>query len=97
MPFGRTGSSLDIGEMWKYGYPKSPSLERRPQEKRSEDRYFICGVLRGQCDNLAIEFVGQNWSSESDLSFPGGLGGRASGIKLPFICGPPVRTNEGWG
>ena len=37
---------------------------------------------RHNVDNFASEVVGQNWSSESDLSFLGGLGGRASGIEL---------------
>ena len=38
-------------------------------------------------DNLAIEVVGQNWSCEV-ICFPGGLGGRAGGIKLPLVDGP---------
>ena len=46
-------------------------------------------------DNVAIEVAGQNWSSEVDLSYPGGLAGRAGGIKLPLVGGPFVPRNEG--
>ena len=82
-------SSLDLGEMWEYGCPKGPvwsddGLEEERGEDTSSTEYYEHNV-----DNLAIELVGQNWSSEvMDHSFPGGLGGRDSGIKLPLVHGP---------
>ena len=43
--------------------------------------------------NLALEVVGQNWSSEV-ISVFGRLGGRAGGIKLPLDNGPFMSRNE---
>ena len=44
--------------------------------------------------NLALEVVGQNWSSEV-ISFLRRLGGWAGGIKLPLVNGPFMPRNEG--
>ena len=38
-------------------------------------------------DNLALEVVGQTWSSEVISLFFADLEGRAGGIKLPFVNG----------
>ena len=58
------GSSPDPGEMWKYGCPKSPvwsgdGFEGERSESTSTLEYYEHNV-----DNLAIEVVGQNWSSD---------------------------------
>ena len=57
-------SSPDFGDMWMYGCPKSPVWSgegydgERGEVASSEEHY------EHNVDNLAIEVVGQNWSSE---------------------------------
>ena len=45
--------------------------------------------------NLAIEVVGQKWSSEATHLFLEDLGGRAGGIKLPLVDGLLMPRSEG--
>ena len=77
-------SSPDLGEMWKYGCPKSQvwsddGLEEERGEDTSSVEYYEHTV-----DNLAIEVVGQNWSSEMvSLSLFLEESGSSGGIKLP--------------
>ena len=55
-------SSPDLGDMWRYGCPQSPvwgGNEWAGSEDASSLEYYEHNV-----DNLAIEVVGQNWSSE---------------------------------
>ena len=65
MPFGRTVALLPIkGNMWRYGCPKSTversnGVERAGSEDASSLEYYENNV-----GNLAVEVVGQNWSSE---------------------------------
>ena len=54
-------SAHDLGEMWKYGCPKSPvwsgdGFEGERSEETSSVEYHGHTV-----DNFAIEVVGQNW------------------------------------
>ena len=54
-------SSPDLGEMWKYGCPKSPAwsdegFEGERSEDTSSEEYYEHSV-----DNLTIEVVGHNW------------------------------------
>ena len=57
-------SSPDLGEMWKYGCRKSPLWRGDGFEgERSEDTSSV-ESYEHNVDNLAIEVVGQNWSSE---------------------------------
>ena len=57
-------SSPDLGEMWKYGCPKGPVWSGDGFEgDRSEDTSSV-EYYEHTVDNLAIEVVGQNWSSE---------------------------------
>ena len=51
---------------------------------RSEDASSLVHYERN-VDNLAIEVVGQNWSSEV-VSFPGGLGRRACDLAMDLLC-----------
>ena len=54
------------------------------EEERGEDASYV-EYHEHNVDNLAIDIVGQHWTSEVISLFLGGLGGRASGIELP-IC-----------
>ena len=70
-------SSPDLGEMWKYGCPKSPiwsgdGYDGERSEVASSEEYYEHNV-----ENLVIEVVGQNWSSEVIFLFLEDLGGRA--------------------
>ena len=70
-------SSLDFGDMWRYGCPKSPvwaGSGGTPSLKSYEHNV----------GNLAVEVVTQNWSSEVISFFLRGLGGRAGGFELPL-------------
>ena len=56
-------SSRDLGEMWKYGCPKSPVWSGDGfGGERSEDISSV-EYYEHNVDNVAIE-LGQNWSSE---------------------------------
>ena len=57
-------SSPHLGQMWKHGWPKSPvwrgdNCKGERSEDTSSEAYYERNV-----DNLAIEVVGHNWSSE---------------------------------
>ena len=57
-----SASSLDLGDMFRNGCPKSPvcsSNDWAGSEDASSLEYYEHNV-----DNLAIDVVGQNWSSE---------------------------------
>ena len=45
-------------------------------------------------DDLAVEVVGRNWSSEVISFFVGGLGGWAGGTKLPLVGGEGCPQGE---
>ena len=62
--------------------------------ERSEDTSSV-EYYEHNVDYLAIEVVGQKWSSEVISLFLGGVGGRAGGIKLTLVCGPFLPRNEG--
>ena len=66
------------GDMWRYGCPKSPvwsSNEWAGSEDASSLEWYEHNV-----ENLAIEVVGQNWSSVVLFSSLGRLGGRARAL-----------------
>ena len=65
MPFGRIGiSSPDLVEMWEHGCPKSPVWsDDGLEEERGEDASSVV-YYEQNVDNLAIEVVGQHWTSE---------------------------------
>ena len=96
MPFGRTRiPSPDLQEMWKCGCPKSPvwsddGLEEERIEDAQSVEYFEHNV-----DNLAIEVVGQHWTSEAISLFLEDWEGRTGGIKLRLGNGPFLPRDEG--
>ena len=65
------------------------TFERERSEDISSVEYYEHSV-----DNLVVEVVGQNWSSEVISLFFGGLGGRAGGIELPLVNGLFVPRDE---
>ena len=57
-------SSPDLQEMWKCGCPKSLVWsDDGLEEERSEDAQSV-EYFEHNVDNLAIEVVGQHWTSE---------------------------------
>ena len=88
-------SSPDLREMWKYGFPKSSVWSGDDFEgKRSEDtpseQYCEHNV-----DNLAIEVVGQKWSSEVISLFLKDWGVGRVALSCPLVHGPFVPRNVG--
>ena len=82
-------------EMWKYGCPKSPvwnddGLEEEGGENVSSVRYCEHTV-----DNLAIELVGQHWTSEVISLFLEDWEVGRGGMKLPLVNGTFCAKNEG--
>ena len=57
-------SSPNLGELWKCGCPKSPAWSDDGfEEERGEDASSV-EYYEHNVDNLAIEVVGQHWTSE---------------------------------
>ena len=57
-------SSIDLGEMWKYGFPKSPVWSGDGYEGERSDDTLSEEYYKHNVDNLALGVVGQIWSSE---------------------------------
>ena len=86
-------SSRDLGEVWKYGCPKSPvwrddGLEGGRSQDTSSMEYYEHDV-----HNLTIEVGGQDWSSEViSLFLEDWEVGR---VARRLVSGPFVPGNEG--
>ena len=53
-----------LGEMWKYGCPKSPVWSGDGYEGERSESTSTLEYYEHNVDNLATEVVGQNWSNE---------------------------------
>ena len=89
------GSCLAQGEMWKYCYPKSLVWSGDGFEGEGSQDTSSVGYYEHNVDNLAIEVVGQSWSSEVISFFLEDWESRAGGTEPPFVYGPLVPRNEG--
>ena len=57
-------SSPDPGEMWTYGCPESPVWGSNGVKWAGSEDAFSLECYEHNVGNLAVEVVGQNWSSE---------------------------------
>ena len=57
-------SSPDLGDMWKYGCPKSLVWSGDGFERERSKSTSTLEYCKHTVDNLTIEVFGQNWSSE---------------------------------
>ena len=87
-------TSLEIGDMWRYGGAKSLVWSSGGDDWAGCEGTSSFEDHEHNVDNLALEVVGQNWSSEA-VSLLGGLGAWTGGIELPHGSGPFMPRNEG--
>ena len=75
--FAHGGSSPDLGDMWRYGYPKSPVCSSNGVDWAGIEDASSFEYHEHNVGSLTTEVVGQNWSSEViSLSLKiGSLGG----------------------
>ena len=79
--------------MWRRRCVKSPIWDSDGESWSESEGLSLSDFREHNVESLALNVIGQNWSGENGVPFPGGLGTCEGGVELPHCPGYIVPGN----